>query len=56
MSQKDLAKRANIGRSTISNIENDKYVPGVDIALAISGVLKCKVEDLFRLTDESIDK
>lgn len=40
---------AQIGRSTISDIETGKYVPGVNIALLISHALNCTVEDLFVL-------
>lgn len=47
--QENLAAAARIGRSTISDIETGKYIPGVDIALEIAHALGCSVEDLFQL-------
>lgn len=49
LTQENLSMMAQIGRSTISDIETGKYVPGVDIALLISHALNCTVEDLFVL-------
>ena len=49
LSQLQLAVRAGVGRSTISNIENNKYIPGVDIALLLARALQCRVEDLFNI-------
>lgn len=49
MTQKTLADMTKVGRSTISNIETGRYVPGVDIALKLAHALGCKVEDLFIL-------
>lgn len=51
LSQMRLAVLSKVGRSTISNIENGIYVPGVDIALRLSIALGCKVEDLFFLSE-----
>ena len=47
--QENLATAARIGRSTVSDIETGKYIPGVDIALEIAYALNCSVEDLFQL-------
>ena len=52
LTQKELAELAGVGRVTISNIETERYVPGVDIALKIAEALDCKVEDLFVLESE----
>jgi Predicted transcriptional regulators len=56
MSQENLAKLSKVGRSTISNIETQRYTPGVDVALHIAATLNCKVEDLFVIKHEIIDK
>lgn len=49
LSQDELAERANVPRSTISEIETGKRTPGVDIALLLARALVCTVEDLFSL-------
>lgn len=49
LSQDELAERANVPRSTISEIETGKRTPGVDIALSLARALVCTVEDLFSL-------
>lgn len=52
LKQDTLSRLAKVGRSTISNIETGKYIPGVDIALLLSNALQCKVEELFKLEGE----
>lgn len=49
LTQESLSIAAKVGRSTISEIETGKYVPGVDIALLISHALSSTVEELFIL-------
>lgn len=51
LTQFSVADMANIGRSTISDIETGRRVPGVDIALHIARALDCKVEDIFKLEE-----
>ena len=53
LTQKELSVLAGVGRVTISNIETERYVPGVDIALKIAGALECRVEELFTLEKDS---
>ena len=48
MTQGELARLARVGRSTISNIETGKYIPGVDVALRIAKALNRTVEELFQ--------
>lgn len=52
LSQERLAGLAGIGRSTISNIETGRYIPGVDTALLLAQALRCKVEDIFIIERE----
>ena len=49
LTQQDLADRVGCSRQTIHSIESGKFVPSVELALKISKVLGCKVEDLFQL-------
>ncbi len=51
LSQEDLAQKALVGRSTISNIETGTYVPNIYTVLRIAKALGYKVEDLFSLDD-----
>ncbi len=47
VSQKELAERAGVDPSTVSDIENQKAQPSVETALALARVLGVSVEDLF---------
>ncbi|RKX49108.1 MAG: transcriptional regulator, partial [Thermotogae bacterium] len=38
-----------VSRQTINYIEKGRYQPSVRLALKLSTVLKCKVEDIFEL-------
>lgn len=51
LSQEELAKLARVGRVTISNIETERYVPRVDIALMIAKALDTTVEKLFIISE-----
>lgn len=47
LSQKELAQRVKITRPYLSNIENELYDPGIEIALKLSQELKKPVESIF---------
>jgi putative transcriptional regulator len=49
VSQQDLADRLKVSRQTINAIENDKYSPSLELALKMTKLFDCKVEDLFEL-------
>lgn len=49
MKQAVLAEASGIGRSTLSEIENNKHLPSVDIAIKISRVLGYPVEEVWIL-------
>jgi len=49
LTQKDLSERAGVSRKSINAIENGVYVPSTVLALKISKILKCRVEDIFLL-------
>ncbi len=46
-SQAELARRANIARTSVSAIEGGRLIPSVAAALALARVLECSVEELF---------
>ena len=49
LTQQDLSNRAEVSRKSINAIENGIYVPSTVLALKIANILKCKVEDIFKL-------
>lgn len=49
ITQKILAQKSNVGRSTIAEIENGTHIPRVDIALEIAAALGVPVGDIFYL-------
>ncbi len=51
ITQEKLASLVGVTRQTIINIEKGKYKPTVLLALKISRVLNCRVEDLFILEE-----
>lgn len=53
LTQKGLAEKANISRSYLADVENDRYNPSLDVLNSIANSLNLKVSDL--LDDESKD-
>ena len=49
LTQQKLSERAEVSRKSINAIENGVYVPSTVLALKISKILKCKVEEIFSL-------
>lgn len=47
ITQGELAKKTNITRPYLSDIENGKYSPGGVLLLRIARALNVKVEDIF---------
>jgi len=45
-----LAEKVGVPIQTINYLEEGRYNPSLALALKISEVLKCKIEDLFRLS------
>jgi putative transcriptional regulator len=48
-SQGDLAKLAGVSRQTINAIETGRYEPSLSLALTLSHLFGCSVEELFSL-------
>ena len=49
LTQQELSNNADVSRKSINAIENGIYVPSTVLALKISKIFNCKVEDLFEL-------
>lgn len=50
MTQEELARKCNISLRQIQNIEYNKNIPKIDIALKIKEQLECfNVEEIFKL-------
>lgn len=49
LTQQQLSLSAGVSRKSINAIENGVYVPSTVLALKIAKILKCKVEDIFKL-------
>ena len=50
LTQQDLSVAAEVSRKSINAIENGIYIPSTVLALKIAKTIKCKVEDLFKLS------
>ena len=48
MTQQELANRAGCTRQTIIAIEQEKYVPSLDLAFRIAGVFGVPLEEVFQ--------
>ncbi len=49
LTQQELSDNAEVSRKSINAIENGIYIPSTLLALKIAKILKCKVEDIFKL-------
>lgn len=47
LTQDELAKRLHCTRQTVSNYENGKSEPGIDLLIEIAGVLEVQINDLI---------
>lgn len=52
ISQDDLAKLVDVSRQTINAIENGKFNPSVRLALKMSKVFGCSIEEIFQLEED----
>ena len=49
LTQEKLAEQVGVSRQTVISIEGGRYVPSLELALKLSKLFGCKVEDLFGL-------
>lgn len=47
MSQRELAEKTKVTETTIRNIEKNRNIPNVEIAIKIAKALNITVEELF---------
>ena len=52
LTQAEVAQKAGCSRQTINSIENNKFIPSVELALRIAKLLHVHVEDIFFLSPE----
>jgi len=52
LTQAEVAQKAGCSRQTINSIENNKFIPSVELALRIARLLQVSVEDIFFLAQE----
>jgi DNA-binding XRE family transcriptional regulator len=51
ISQERLSELSNVARSTISALENDKYVINdLTVARSLASALDCRIDDLYQWT------
>lgn len=48
MSQRELATKVLVSNTVISNIEQDKTLPSLQLTVFIADVLGCTVDDLIK--------
>jgi len=53
LTQQDFGALLGVSRQTVNAIENGRYEPGLRLALNIARVFAARIEDVFRLTDET---
>jgi molybdate-binding protein/DNA-binding XRE family transcriptional regulator len=53
LTQHELARRCGVSRQTVNALEAGRFTPATTLALRLARVLRCRVEDLFRLDDEA---
>lgn len=52
ISQEQLARLINVSSTTIRNIEKNRSIPSVDIAIKIKKILKVKdIEEIFEIEE-----
>ena len=49
LTQQQLADKVGVSRQTINSIEGDRYVPSTVLALKISEIFNCAVNEIFIL-------
>jgi len=51
LTQAEVAERVGCSRQTVNSIENNKFIPSVELALRIAQLLQVPVEEIFFLPD-----
>jgi putative transcriptional regulator len=56
LTQAALAEMVGVSRKTINTVENGVFVPSTVLALKLARALGKRVEDLFSLDNEEVEK
>ncbi len=56
LSQRQLAQRAGLTRQAVVAIEAGHYTPNTAVALRLAQALACRVEELFRLPEQLVER
>ncbi len=56
INQHELGKLVQVSRQTISLIERGDYHPSIVLAIKISKVFECRVEDIFSYEGENYEE
>lgn len=48
LTQEDLATATKVTRQTINAIENNKYIPSLELAFKLSKLFKVTIEEIFQ--------
>lgn len=51
MTQEDLAKLLGVSRQTVNSMEKNRYAPSTILALKLSKIFDCSVNEIFQLDD-----
>lgn len=51
LTQEDLASKIGVSRQTIIALENNKYLPSINLAFKLSKIFNIKIEELFIYQD-----
>lgn len=47
LTQEDLANKTGVSRQTIIALENNRYLPSINLAFKLSKIFNIKIEELF---------
>ena len=51
MTQQELAKLLGVSRQTVNSMEKNRYAPSTILALKLSAIFKCSVNEIFQLEE-----
>ncbi|MFD2115191.1 helix-turn-helix transcriptional regulator [Paenibacillus yanchengensis] len=54
--QSDLAEKLDVTRQTIAAIENNKYIPSLELAFALSYVFEKNINEIFLFEPDEDDE
>jgi putative transcriptional regulator len=55
LTQEQLAGQIGVSRKTVNTVENGVFIPSTVLALKMAKALRASVEELFFLTENSIE-